>query len=359
MITNSGRRGSDALQSLLVPLQEENNSTTEECDELVSFLEDFNEGDLEKYHHHELLLFPKLPSCATRSGLLSLYKILVVGDRGVGKTTFVDFYGNFFRELVVQKISGGRRMPTSGGTSPTTQLEFLTREVTLAPNYVAHSEDSLPSTVSVQFWDTPGGIASLQLGENFEADLDDDQEGSLRESTVERTEADHSNRALFKNVCGIFFVYSVDNRESLMHIPRYYSSLLQSINSVNGSSCYFDDVVCYVVGNKMDRCPSNTEEGENIAHVLNMKHVVVSSVFSKPALAYNRSLLLAFTQMLLTVNAIRTMKDAEKLRRDSHAKTTRPRPTSDRKRFSQVDVSGIGNHQLSASANTGDNCSSM
>ena len=120
-----------------------------------------------------------------------IYKIILLGDSGVGKTCLLSMYTN------------GK----CGPTIPTIALEFCTKEIELDDNY----------KVKVQLWDTAGQERFKSLTPNY-----------------------------FKNAEGVILTYDITNTESFENLKYWINSIKTHLGDKN----IFIPII--IVGNKLD-----------------------------------------------------------------------------------------------------------
>ena len=117
-----------------------------------------------------------------------IYKIILVGDSGVGKTCLLSMY-----------VKG-----ECGPTIPTIAVEFCTKEIELADNY----------KVKVQLWDTAGQERFKSLAMTY-----------------------------YRKAYGILLLFDVTKRTSFISCKNY----LEEVRMNSDKNC-----VIYLVGNKID-----------------------------------------------------------------------------------------------------------
>ncbi|GET87105.1 guanine nucleotide-binding protein-like protein [Leishmania tarentolae] len=185
---------------------------------------------------------------------LRTYKILIVGESGVGKSNLMHRY--CYSEY-------DPSLPSTIG------VEFCSREVRIPAGPVGVTE-----TVVLQLWDTAG---------------------------QERNAGVISN-AFYRNAAGAIIVYDVTRHESLLSVPRWAARVTQLAR---------DDCVCVVVGAKLDLLIANTaatsttagvvealqEEADRISHAMGMRNFMTSALSGKGVLE-------AFTHLILAVDAM-------------------------------------------------------
>ena len=117
-----------------------------------------------------------------------IYKIILVGDSGVGKTCLLSMY-----------VKG-----ECGPTIPTIAVEFCTKEIELADNY----------KVKVQLWDTAGQERFKSLAMTY-----------------------------YRKAYGILLLFDVTKRSSFISCKNY----LEEVRLNSDKNC-----VIYLIGNKID-----------------------------------------------------------------------------------------------------------
>ena len=117
-----------------------------------------------------------------------IYKIILVGDSGVGKTCLLSMY-----------IKG-----ECGPSIPTIAVEFCTKEIELAENY----------KVKVQLWDTAGQERFKSLAMTY-----------------------------YRKAYGILLLFDVTKRSSFISCKKY----LEEVRLNSDKNC-----VIYLIGNKID-----------------------------------------------------------------------------------------------------------
>ena len=117
-----------------------------------------------------------------------IYKIIIVGDSGVGKTCLLSMY-----------IKG-----ECGPSIPTIAVEFCTKEIELAENY----------KVKVQLWDTAGQERFKSLAMTY-----------------------------YRKAYGILLLFDVTKRSSFISCKKY----LEEVRLNSDKNC-----VIYLIGNKID-----------------------------------------------------------------------------------------------------------
>ena len=138
-----------------------------------------------------------------------IYKIILVGDSGVGKTCLLSMY-----------ING-----KCGPTIPTIALEFCTKEIELDDNY----------KVKVQLWDTAGQDKFRAITRNY-----------------------------YKGANGIILIYDVTNINTYENIKKWLNEIKEEIS---------DKVSIILIGNKIDnenQRKITKEQGEKLANEVNI-----------------------------------------------------------------------------------------
>ncbi|ORC86300.1 guanin nucleotide-binding protein [Trypanosoma theileri] len=177
---------------------------------------------------------------------LPTYKVLVVGDCGVGKSNLLS---RFTRDRFDIQ------------TPSTIGIEFTSRELEVPSVQVGQTE-----RVIVQLWDTAG------------------QERCGVIST-----------AFFRNAVGVVFVYDVTRESTLTRIPMW-------VEHVRKHTC--EDCVGIVIGNKTDLshlCTVSQDDAEDLTHRLGMRHFLASAL-------NGNGVTHAFMQLVLALNAVQQLK---------------------------------------------------
>ncbi len=146
-----------------------------------------------------------------------IYKIILVGDSGVGKTCLLSMY-----------VKG-----ECGPTIPTIAVEFCTKEIELADNY----------KVKVQLWDTAGEERFKSLAMTY-----------------------------YRKAFGILLLFDVTKKPSFLACKNY----LEEVRFNSDKKC-----VIYLVGNKIDLASEREitkEEAEEFAKQENIKYIETSAV---------------------------------------------------------------------------------
>ena len=143
-----------------------------------------------------------------------IYKIILVGDSGVGKTCLLSMY-----------VKG-----ECGPTIPTIAVEFCTKEIELADNY----------KVKVQLWDTAGQERFKSLAMTY-----------------------------YRKAYGILLLFDVTKRTSFISCKNY----LEEVRMNSEKKC-----IVYLIGNKIDLNERTVtkENAEELAQSLGMKYFDVS-----------------------------------------------------------------------------------
>ena len=146
-----------------------------------------------------------------------IYKIILVGDSGVGKTCLLSMY-----------VKG-----ECGPTIPTIAVEFCTKEIELAENY----------KVKVQLWDTAGQERFKSLAMTY-----------------------------YRKAYGILLLFDVTKRSSFISCKNY----LEEVRLNSDKNC-----VIYLIGNKIDlenQRQISHEEAELFAKKEKIKYVETSAI---------------------------------------------------------------------------------
>ena len=146
-----------------------------------------------------------------------IYKIILVGDSGVGKTCLLSMY-----------VKG-----ECGPTIPTIAVEFCTKEIELADNF----------KVKVQLWDTAGQERFKSLAMTY-----------------------------YRKAYGILLLFDVTKKSSFMSCKNY----LEEVRINSDKRC-----VIYLVGNKIDLVNEreiSKEEAENFAKMEKIKYIETSAI---------------------------------------------------------------------------------
>lgn len=197
---------------------------------------------------------PLMPSTVGRhNGFLRTYKVLLVGEAGVGKS-------NLMHRYCYNQYDPS--LPSTIGA------EFCSREVDIPAGPVGQTE-----SVVLQLWDTAG---------------------------QERNAGVISN-AFYRNAVGAIVVYDVTRRESLLNVPRWVARVMEL-------AC--EDCVCVVVGTKVDllktaqgaplskaELDALQQEADGISHALGMRNFFASALSGEGVLE-------AFTHLVLAVDAV-------------------------------------------------------
>ena len=146
-----------------------------------------------------------------------IYKIILLGDSGVGKTCLLSMYTN------------GK----CGPTIPTIALEFCTKEIELDDNY----------KVKVQLWDTAGQERFKSLAMTY-----------------------------YRKAYGILLLFDITKRSSFISCKNY----LEEIRVNSDKNC-----VIYLVGNKIDlknHREITYDEANLFAKIEKIKYVETSAI---------------------------------------------------------------------------------
>ena len=146
-----------------------------------------------------------------------IYKIILVGDSGVGKTCLLSMY-----------VKG-----ECGPTIPTIAVEFCTKEIELADNY----------KVKVQLWDTAGQERFKSLAMTY-----------------------------YRKAYGILLLFDVTKRTSFISCKNY----LEEVRINSDKNC-----VIYLVGNKIDlenQRQISYEEANLFAKKEKIKYIETSAI---------------------------------------------------------------------------------
>ena len=146
-----------------------------------------------------------------------IYKIILVGDSGVGKTCLLSMY-----------VKG-----ECGPTIPTIAVEFCTKEIELADNY----------KVKVQLWDTAGQERFKSLAMTY-----------------------------YRKAYGILLLFDVTKRSSFISCKNY----LEEVRLNSDKNC-----VIYLIGNKIDlenQRQISHDEAELFAKKEKIKYVETSAI---------------------------------------------------------------------------------
>ena len=146
-----------------------------------------------------------------------IYKIILVGDSGVGKTCLLSMY-----------VKG-----ECGPTIPTIAVEFCTKEIELADNY----------KVKVQLWDTAGEERFKSLAMTY-----------------------------YRKAYGILLLFDVTKRTSFISCKNY----LEEVRINSDKNC-----IIYLVGNKIDlenQRQISYEEANLFAKKEKIKYIETSAI---------------------------------------------------------------------------------
>ena len=146
-----------------------------------------------------------------------IYKVILVGDSGVGKTCLLSMY-----------VKG-----TYEKTIPTIAVEFCTKEIELYDG----------TKIKVQLWDTAGEERFKSLAMTY-----------------------------YRKAYGILLLFDVTKRSSFMSCKNY----LEEVRINSDKRC-----VIYLVGNKIDLVNEreiSKEEAENFAKMEKIKYIETSAI---------------------------------------------------------------------------------
>ena len=146
-----------------------------------------------------------------------IYKVILVGDSGVGKTCLLSMY-----------VKG-----VCGPTIPTIAVEFCTKEIELNDG----------TKVKVQLWDTAGQERFKSLAMTY-----------------------------YRKAYGILLLFDVTKRSSFIACKNY----LEEVRINSDKNC-----VIYLIGNKIDLSNERQitkEEGENFAKKEKIEYIETSAV---------------------------------------------------------------------------------
>ena len=146
-----------------------------------------------------------------------IYKVILVGDSGVGKTCLLSMY-----------VKG-----VCGPTIPTIAVEFCTKEIELNDG----------TKVKVQLWDTAGQERFKSLAMTY-----------------------------YRKAYGILLLFDVTKRSSFIACKNY----LEEVRINSDKNC-----VIYLIGNKIDLSNQRqitTEEAENFAQKEKIQYIETSAV---------------------------------------------------------------------------------
>ena len=146
-----------------------------------------------------------------------IYKVILVGDSGVGKTCLLSMYVKGIIE----------------STIPTIAVEFCTKEIELYDG----------TKIKVQLWDTAGEERFKSLAMTY-----------------------------YRKAYGIFLLFDVTKKSSFIACKNY----LEEVRINSDKKC-----VIYLVGNKIDLANEREitkEEAENFAKKENIKYIETSAV---------------------------------------------------------------------------------
>ena len=146
-----------------------------------------------------------------------IYKVILVGDSGVGKTCLLSMYVKGFCEQTI----------------PTIAVEFCTKEIELYDG----------TKIKVQLWDTAGQERFKSLAMTY-----------------------------YRKAFGILLLFDVTKKSSFIACKNY----LEEVRNNSDRQC-----VIYLVGNKIDlenEREITKEEAENFARIENIKYIETSAV---------------------------------------------------------------------------------
>ena len=146
-----------------------------------------------------------------------IYKVILVGDSGVGKTCLLSMYVKGFCEQTI----------------PTIAVEFCTKEIELYDG----------TKIKVQLWDTAGQERFKSLAMTY-----------------------------YRKAFGILLLFDVTKKSSFVACKNY----LEEVRNNSDKKC-----VIYLVGNKIDlenEREITKEEAENFARIENIKYIETSAV---------------------------------------------------------------------------------
>ena len=146
-----------------------------------------------------------------------IYKVILVGDSGVGKTCLLSMYVKGFCEQTI----------------PTIAVEFCTKEIELYDG----------TKIKVQLWDTAGQERFKSLAMTY-----------------------------YRKAFGILLLFDVTKKSSFMACKNY----LEEVRNNSDKKC-----VIYLVGNKIDlenEREVTNEEAINFAKAENIKYIETSAV---------------------------------------------------------------------------------
>lgn len=188
------------------------------------------------------------------------YKVLLIGDSGVGKSNLLMRFTDNRFDLHTRSTIG---------------VEFVTREIDVSGSNAcfSHSADGEParegSLVNMQIWDTAGQERCSMISSAF-----------------------------YRNARGIVVVYDTTNKASLLNVPRWVAHAKQYCE---------ENAVFIVVGNKSDlvnlRAVSE-EDAEEISHILGIRHYYASALTGDGVPT-------PFFQLILAVHSVAQVEAAE------------------------------------------------
>ena len=167
-----------------------------------------------------------LPRPVTSSSLPT-YKVLLVGDAGVGKSNLLLRFSNNAFDITTRSTIG---------------VEFVSREVDIGGGEGEYSAHRTTEKVNVQIWDTAGQERCGLISSAF-----------------------------FRNARGVAVCYDVTRRQTLLNVPRWFAHAKQFADQ----NCVFA-----VIGNKTDlhNLREVTEDSaEEMAHILGVRHYYASA----------------------------------------------------------------------------------
>ena len=183
-------------------------------------------------------LLPRPTTCSN----LPTYKILLVGDAGVGKSQLLSRFANNVFDL---------------NSKATIGVEFVSREVEVPTERTGELE-----RVNIQLWDTAGQERCNSISSTY-----------------------------FRRAHGVAIVYDITRKETLLNVPRWMAHLKKFTE---------EECVVVVIGNKTDLRnlkDVTEEEAEEVVHSLGVRHFYASALTGDGVPA-------AFLHLLLSVNAL-------------------------------------------------------
>lgn len=157
---------------------------------------------------------------ATRSREVPNYKVLLIGDSGVGKSNLLQRFANNAFDINMRSTIG---------------VEFISREIDL-------SGGAGLDRVNVQLWDTAGQERCGVISSSF-----------------------------YRGAKGVAVVYDMTRRASLLNVPRWVAHAKQFADE----NCVF-----VVIGNKTDLknlIVVSDDDAEEISHSLGVRHYYASA----------------------------------------------------------------------------------